>query len=180
MSSPTPGSSGQEVGSVSRLVPTAAFRPLLLHPVDPEGKYHPAPLIALICLLHICLGLGHSPVTQVTPALILSAPVVFSCIPHPPGGPCQQPKLFCERTPSPPALSWPWTLSLLLLSPQTTYSWLLAWTPGCVTSTPSCQRTQPPCCLCLLHNPAILLSASDTQAAKRSWGESQNHAEMCQ
>lgn len=40
-----------------------------------------------------------SPIT----ALTSSVPVIFSCTLLLPGGPCQQPKLLCDRTPSPPS-----------------------------------------------------------------------------
>lgn len=123
----------------------------------------------------------HRPTLHPVAALPSSAPAsFFSCTLLPPGGPCQKPKLLCENSlcPKPSHGLVPIILaphSILLSSPMDS-----SLDPRAHTSAPSCQHIQPRYFVCLLYNPTILLFVSDTQAAKRSWGKSQNHADMCQ
>lgn len=121
-------------------------------------------------------------------SLTFSAPLIFSCTLLIPGGSCQQPNLLCGRTPSLPQPSPSFVLCahyicsslyLPLNSQASIYSWTPDWTPQHIIPTPSHQHTQPFFFLWLCHAPAILF-VSDTQAAKRSWGKSQNHADICQ
>lgn len=90
---------------MSSFVPTAASRPLLLHPMGSEVKYtlHPCHCYLPFFTFTEDFDTHLSTPSPVT-ALTFSVPVIFSCTLLPPGGPCQQPKLLCDRTPSPRSL----------------------------------------------------------------------------